>query len=322
MADELGMATLNRILLEAMSCLTQGVLVVDANARVVYANERYRSMRALPEHIVAPGVSLADMFHYHAYRGEYGLGDPEQHINTRLQPVIDRLPFALDRQLADGTYMAVTGSPLPSGGYVFTFTDVTERHETARRLEEQIEERTRSLELANQKLAELSVTDGLTGVPNRRHFDTVMAAEWARANRNGASLALLMLDVDWFKAYNDQYGHLAGDQCLRDIAGVLKERVRRPGDTVARYGGEEFAVILSDTDADGARTLAESLCEAVSEKVIVHECSSWGVVTVSIGVSVQVANRYDTPHAWIQAADAALYRAKTLGRNRVEMGSR
>ena len=320
MADGLDLETLNQILLEAMSCLTQGVLIVDENARILYANDRYRSMRSLPEHVVSPGVSLADMFHYHAYGGEYGPGDPEQQINARLQPVIDRVPFALDRQLSDGTYMAVTGSPLPSGGYVFTFTDVTERQLTALRLEEQIEERTRSLELANRKLAELSVTDGLTGVPNRRHFDTVMASEWARVNRNSSSLALLMLDVDWFKAYNDEYGHLAGDQCLRDIAGVLKERVRRPGDTLARYGGEEFAIILADTDADGAQTLAQSLCEAVSERGIVHECSPWGVVTVSIGVGVQVASRYDTPHAWIRAADAALYRAKTSGRNRVEAG--
>lgn len=313
------METLNQILLEAMSCITQGVLIVDENLKILYANERYRSMRSLQDHVVAPGNSLVELFHDNAYRGEYGPGDPEQHITTRLRPVIDRLPFALDRQLSDGTYIAVTGSPLPSGGYVFTFTDVTERHQSARRLEEQINERTRSLELANRKLAELSRTDGLTDVPNRRHFDAVMASEWARAKRNDSSLALLMLDVDFFKAYNDHYGHLAGDQCLRDIASVLKERVRRPGDTLARYGGEEFAIILADTDANGSQTLAQGLCESVSERGIVHECSSWGVVTISVGVGIQSENRYETPSAWIRGADAALYCAKTSGRNRVEI---
>ncbi|MGB6008218.1 diguanylate cyclase [Castellaniella sp.] len=185
-------------------------------------------------------------------------------------------------------------------------------------LEQQVAERTRALVLVNQQLTELSVTDGLTGVSNRRHFDDVLAQEWQRARRGGFPISLLMIDVDWFKRYNDAYGHQAGDAVLQQVAQVLRQTFRRPGDLVARYGGEEFAAILADTDRDAACRLARQVCDHIAQLGLPHEHGLDGRVTVSIGVAaLEVGGQYTA--AWlIGQADGALYRAKAAGRNRVE----
>jgi len=185
-------------------------------------------------------------------------------------------------------------------------------------LEQQVAERTRALVLVNQQLTELSVTDGLTGVANRRHFDEVLAQEWQRARRGGFPVSLLMIDVDWFKRYNDAYGHQAGDAILRQVAQVLRQTFRRPGDLVARYGGEEFAVILSETERDAACRMARQVCDRIAGLGLPHAHGLGGCVTVSIGVaSLDGGGQYTA--AWlIGQADGALYRAKAAGRNRVE----
>jgi len=186
-----------------------------------------------------------------------------------------------------------------------------------RGLEERVRQRTRELEETNSKLATLSQTDGLTGIANRRRFDEVLATEWQRAGRSGQPLTLAMLDLDYFKKYNDTYGHQAGDECLRTIAEVLGDKVRRTSDLAARYGGEEFAFIAPMTDSENARNIAESICRALEQRALPHAASPMQVVTASIGVAVMVPDKNDTPQSLLQRADAALYQAKQQGRNRV-----
>ncbi|MRV72331.1 diguanylate cyclase [Duganella sp. FT92W] len=172
------------------------------------------------------------------------------------------------------------------------------------------------LEVLNRKLAELSATDGLTGIANRRRFDEALASEWSRAARLRTPLALAMLDVDWFKKFNDHYGHQAGDECLRRVALVLAGCMRRAGDLVARYGGEEFVFIAPNCDEHHARSLAAKVSNALQSLAMPHQLSQFGYVTVSIGVAIIVPDTGDTPDCLIRAADAALYQAKEQGRNR------
>lgn len=188
----------------------------------------------------------------------------------------------------------------------------------ARELERQVAERTQALVDANQRLVGLSLTDGLTGLANRRHFDEVLAREGDRSRRDRRPLSLLMLDVDWFKYYNDQYGHPAGDVVLCQLARVLLESVRRPGDLAARYGGEEFAVILPGLDVEAARAMAERIRARVEALGIVHAHGLSGRVTISIGVAEMDLDDAHGAGTLVGQADAALYRAKAGGRNRVE----
>lgn len=177
---------------------------------------------------------------------------------------------------------------------------------------------TRRLDEANRELIRLSSVDGLTGISNRRQFDEFLAREWSRGVRGASPMSLLMCDVDFFKQYNDHYGHPAGDECLKTVARVLKTGVHRPADMVARYGGEEFVVVLPDTDAAGAQSVAEELRAALENLAIPHEGSSLGLVTISIGVACSVPqHKSGTAEQLIADADAALYLAKQAGRNQV-----
>jgi len=167
-------------------------------------------------------------------------------------------------------------------------------------------------------LEDLSNRDGLTGIHNRRSFDEALHAEWRRAAREGASLSLVMIDIDHFKAYNDRYGHLGGDDCLRRVAGALAASVVRAGDRVARYGGEEFAALLPGADAAAARAVAEKLRRAVAGLEIAHEDSSAADhVTISAGASASMPTVDVDPAQLIESADRALYDAKAAGRDRV-----
>ncbi|HRP98322.1 MAG TPA: diguanylate cyclase [Rhodocyclaceae bacterium] len=179
---------------------------------------------------------------------------------------------------------------------------------------------TRKLDEANRELTRLSAVDGLTGIANRRCFDDTLRREWRRAARRGAPLSLLLADIDHFKEYNDRYGHQRGDDCLKAVARELAARLNRPSDLVARYGGEEFAVILPETDADGAWRVAEALRRAIQASEIAHEGSSTeSLVTISIGVAATVPAGADSTGmaALLRRADEALYEAKRGGRNRV-----
>lgn len=174
---------------------------------------------------------------------------------------------------------------------------------------------TRQLDSSNRALQRLSSCDGLTGVANRRHFDTVLRQEWRRASRQADSLALLMCDVDHFKAYNDSLGHPAGDECLRWIAGILQQKAARAGDLVARYGGEEFALILPATDLAGAEGLAERIREQLHAQPLSHPASPLGRVTLSMGIALATPSASSEPAWLVQRADCALYQAKQAGRD-------
>ena len=187
-------------------------------------------------------------------------------------------------------------------------------------LQTMVAARTAELERSNAKLEELSSTDGLTGISNRRGFDAAIEHEWRRAQRSTHPLALAMLDVDHFKTYNDLYGHQAGDECLRTVAKLIAVHGRRTGDMVARYGGEEFALMAPGLDAHQALLVAQGICEALQALALPHAGSPYGVVTISVGVAAHVPDEAETPVKLIWSADRALYRAKLEGRNRANLG--
>lgn len=196
-----------------------------------------------------------------------------------------------------------------------THLDISER----KRVDAQIADNAAELERANALLSRLSLTDGLTGVGNRRLFDQTLSAEWTRGTRQKQPLALLMIDIDHFKLYNDSYGHQGGDDCLRRVADTLAKCVLRGGELVARYGGEEFAVLLPFTDLAGAKVVARRCLGQLSAAGLPHRASpisQW--LTLSIGVACITPEAGRTSDTLVQAADKALYQAKASGRNRFE----
>jgi diguanylate cyclase (GGDEF)-like protein len=182
----------------------------------------------------------------------------------------------------------------------------------------QLREAKQALEARNESLVALALHDGLTGLPNRRQFDAVLSAEFNRAMRAGTSLALVMIDVDYFKPYNDIYGHPGGDDCLRRIGDAVSHARQRAGDLAARYGGEELAVLLPHTDLAGAVAVAEKMRQGVNGLRIAHAGNPAGIVTISAGVAAFVPTRGGgCAQDLLAAADAALYAAKSGGRDRV-----
>ncbi len=189
-----------------------------------------------------------------------------------------------------------------------------------RKMQEQLETMNRELAHSNQELQRLSSLDGLTGVANRRQFDETLEQEWLRAQRTNMPLSLIFADIDFFKRYNDHYGHQAGDDTLKKVAGALSATVHRPADLVSRYGGEEFVMVLPDTTLEGAVTVAEKVLTCVRELNIPHEnTDDLDRVTLSIGVATLSPGDKDESGKLVEAADKALYRAKAAGRNRVEV---
>jgi diguanylate cyclase (GGDEF)-like protein len=174
------------------------------------------------------------------------------------------------------------------------------------------------LTIAFRMVENLAMVDGLTGIANRRQFDETMDREWRRAMRDGSLLSLLMIDVDHFKPYNDIYGHVLGDACLRQIAVAAQDVIHRSSDLFARYGGEEFAVVLPNTDRSGALLVAEQIRRAVELCNLPHSGNPHGVVTVSIGCATQILGHNSALTSLVEAADQALYQAKSAGRNRIE----
>lgn len=189
-------------------------------------------------------------------------------------------------------------------GFMF---DISER----KRAEEQLIQLQRQLE-------EYSYKDGLTGVANRRMFDSVLQTEWASAQRSGQPLSLILLDIDYFKQYNDHYGHIQGDDCLRSVGKALAGALHRPRDFIARFGGEEFVLVLPETDNDAAIQMAERCRRFLREQGIPHEKSSVApLLTISLGVGTAVPSAGDRPLDFVAAVDRLLYQAKQDGRNRL-----
>ena len=185
-------------------------------------------------------------------------------------------------------------------------------------LEEKVIERTNALNNANKMLENISLTDGLTGVANRRHLDDFLETEWARAIRNKTTISLLMIDIDFFKQYNDVYGHLAGDECLILIAQKIQELVQRPTDLVARYGGEEFVVILPETK--DVPNIADDIISEIEQLAITHCNSSVSdIITISIGCATLQPSIGEQCAKLLDLADKQLYLAKNDGRNKIRI---
>lgn len=186
----------------------------------------------------------------------------------------------------------------------------------------ELEELGRQLAEKNAILERLSSLDGLTGIANRRRFDEALDQEWRRARREQSSLSLILIDVDFFKRYNDRYGHLMGDDCLRQVAAAFALELHRPGDLIARYGGEEFVALLPRTDEAGVATVAEGLRAQIESLAIPHARSDAAAhVTISLGSATMRPDGDAGAEALIAAADLALYAAKTSGRNRHRSGA-
>jgi len=180
--------------------------------------------------------------------------------------------------------------------------------------------RTRThVELKRQRdlLTKIASRDGLTGVANRLRLEEILTHEWHRCLRGRTPLSLIMLDVDYFKEFNDTYGHLVGDDCLKQIARILTAVLNRPADLVARYGGEEFVCVLPDTELDGGMYIAEGIRTAIEVQRIPHQRSSFGYVTVSQGIASVLPSPEGSIAALLEMADACMYGAKEDGRNRV-----
>ena len=206
---------------------------------------------------------------------------------------------------SDKLYLAIDAGPIYDGAGALIAVVETLRDMTAQKL-------------AQTTLEGLAYHDALTGIYNRRAFDEKIKIEWERSLREQSGLALLMIDVDYFKKYNDHYGHQAGDECLRALATAMAQCIARPNDMLARYGGEEFAIILPSCDEAGVRTIAQRLQEHIAALQLPHQSSEVSaLVTVSIGAVQGVARQLQSVQAFVAAADKALYRAKNQGRNRI-----
>ena len=187
---------------------------------------------------------------------------------------------------------------------------------------DELETAQQRLKESNRQLALLATIDGLTGLRNRREFEQKLSSLWKSASRDGQTLAILMADIDHFKSYNDSYGHLAGDDCLRRVAQIVKQSCLRPGDFVARYGGEEFVALLPETGLKDARQVAERIRINLQQEQIPHARSAEGVVTLSIGVCSVLPDSSSSEWQLVACADRCLYAAKNSGRNRVSTTGR
>lgn len=187
------------------------------------------------------------------------------------------------------------------------------------RMQSDLNELNSELHRHKEKLAHMSYVDGLTAIANRRRFNEYLEAEWKRALRNETPLSLILLDIDFFKQFNDHYGHSAGDRCLLLVAQTISTCAKRSSDLVSRYGGEEFAVVLPETDYTGAVNVAAAIQASIRELGIVHDYSEIAsLLTVSIGLGCVVPTEKNTPMDLLEAADSKLYDAKNAGRNQVQ----
>ncbi len=296
-----------RRLSEAMEAMADGLAMFDKEARLVLCNEQYRTMFPLTAEMRVPGAWLADILRASVERGEQTDVAPGA-IDAWLEHILANFtqPGETDIQMGDGRWLRARVRPTADGGSLTLMTDVT-----------QIKQAEATLTDVNQRLMNLASEDGLTGLSNRRAYDVALRRAFAQSRRSGMPLSLLIIDVDHFKAYNDTYGHPAGDTCLRTIGNLLRMTLRRPSDLAARYGGEEFAAILPNTPEEGAMLLAEALRKSILGLGMEHTGTKLGAVTASVGVATMTADStISGPDELMAAADSALYAAKAGGRNR------
>jgi diguanylate cyclase (GGDEF)-like protein/PAS domain S-box-containing protein len=279
-----------------------GILVIDSAGKPILRNQRLIDMWKIPQSIIDRKDDHRQLEHIIAmakYPKPLRARVVDLHNHAEKS---DRAEVELKNGTILDTYSCpVLGEDGSHYGRIWTFRDITE------------------LKHYWNMLENLSTTDGLTDLPNRRRFDEFLNREWRRSMRDQSVISLIFMDIDFFKEFNDHYGHLAGDDCLRQVARGLKEIVRRPGDLAARYGGEEFACVLPDTDSPGAVALADKIRERMEAMGIPHFFSSVrDHVTLSFGVASLIPGKGETPSHLIQLADDLLYAAKQSGRDQIK----
>ncbi|GEO87332.1 MULTISPECIES: diguanylate cyclase [Alphaproteobacteria] len=293
-----------QVLLEtAMSEMADGLAMFDPDGRLVMWNRRYLELFPYVDERTCQGRTLAELLTAGVLRGDLTLPAGASPLSW-VHEEVERSQSAQqsDLRLSDGRWVSKSTRTLSDGGWVTLYSDVSEK------------------KAAVQQLVQLASKDGLTELANRRIFDRRLAEAFRTAQSSPTSLSLLMIDVDNFKAYNDTYGHPAGDEVLRQIAAVLRSACRGELDLVARYGGEEFAVILPTTSIEVAHDVAVRLAAAVRMLDIPHLSSSKGRVTVSIGLA-SVTGSMSDPQQLLKSCDQALYSAKAAGRDKVRAAS-
>ncbi|MET3926822.1 diguanylate cyclase [Devosia sp. 2618] len=292
----------------ALAEMSDGLAMFDATGRIELSNEQYRASFPYTGHLRQPGAHMRDILRAVIETGEQ-VTAPKSRVEGWMTHIIANLHRESEEEvnLFNGRWLQVRTRPTSKGKTLVVVTDVTRLKQTELDLQD-----------ASDKLKYLVRTDALTGLYNRRAFDDAVETEVSRSSRTGTPMSLLLIDVDRFKAYNDHYGHPAGDDCLRRVGEYLSAGLHRPADMEARYGGEEFVAILPDTDEDGAYLVAEGFRKSLAAGRIPHLASERGYVTASVGVATYTAdNLHRSVREIIQAADEALYSAKAAGRDRV-----
>ena len=301
------------LLTATLESTAEGILSVTCYSDVLAYNQKFLQMWELPAALMAPGSCPKERFQGIADKTIDPAGFIRRAIEVSRSAPDD---VSLDLiEMKDGRIFErhsqaqkVDGKAI---GRIWTYRDVTEKKRAA------VE-----IEAANRQLQRLANLDGLTQVANRRYFDSYLAEQWKTALRDQQPLSLILFDVDFFKRYNDYYGHLAGDRCLCAIAQTTQRTVQRPTDLVARYGGEEFAVILPETPLPGAIAIAQQIQAAIQTLKIDHADSEVGpLVTISLGIACLIPQTDTCVEALIKVADTALYDAKRQGRNRYALQS-
>lgn len=299
-----------QLLQDAIESLPEGFALFDADDRLVVCNAQYRRLYPISAPMIAPGSTFEQIARYGVERGQYmdAVGNEEAWLAQRVADHQAAIQSVL-QHLTDGRWVQADERRTPQGGIAGVRTDVT-----------QLVRKEQELAAANAKLALLSTTDGVTGIGNRRRFDDRLATEWMRCGRHGLPLTVILIDIDHFKLYNDHYGHLAGDECLRRVAQLLQATIRRADEVAARYGGEEFVLLLPDVPLPEAVTVAQRCMDSLRDAALAHPRSPTApIITFSMGIASVVPRPEAGSDTLVQAADAALYRAKYGGRNRFEV---
>lgn len=301
------------LLIQTDCAINVGLLAVDQDGRVVLWNrwlEQHsdlaeQTITGLPFSTVFPSVANSRV--HHSIKAAL-----EQGMSSLISQSLNRHPFPLfvqtNRFDRHPMRQAISVMPLSCDQQRYCLVQIHDVTAAVSREQE--------LQRIARELEQHCYQDGLTGIANRRAFDHQYPVEFRRAMREKQPLAVAMADVDYFKAYNDHYGHVAGDECLRRIASTLRRTLHRPADTVARYGGEEFTVLLPQTDRPGATYVGWSLCREILAERIPHQTSTTAPhVSISLGIVSLVPTRVISPEILLNLADQALYHAKQAGRN-------
>jgi len=306
---ELELDERQRVLAFAMAQMTDGVAMFDHGGRLLFCNARYQKLFPLTSDVRVPGANIRDILAAAAERREQQVGSSPADVAEWIDEITESLHHDAEEEvhLFDGTWLRVSTRPSPDGVSMVVVSDITRLKRT-------------EIELLNvaERLREEATTDALTGLVNRRALDQRLEIEIARSLRSDTALSVILLDIDHFKAYNDSYGHLAGDACLKAVSQCLGQVFRRPADLIARYGGEEFLVVLPEVDVEAAYRMANDYRELLAAMALPHQASEFGRVTVSLGVASYAPGQTDRNAAdLVGRADEALYAAKSGGRDQV-----